>query len=92
MSYHASTDPLSSDPLLCSHLVVMNEAQRGDLNDYLPRIERMCEKMTRTYFRQLVECLSALHQQQPAITHPNLQPSSILLTEEGALQVCGWAT
>ena len=50
-------DPSSPEPLERSHLIVMAEAGRGDLNDYLPRYGKMGEKMARTYFRQLVEAL-----------------------------------
>ena len=47
--------------------------------------------MARTYFRQLIEALSAASRLQPAIIHPNLQASSILLDESGRLYICGWS-
>ena len=69
----------SCETLERSHLIVLKEATRGDLNDYLPQFGRMTEKMTRTYFRQLVDGLSIAAKMKPAIIHSNLQPSSLLL-------------
>lgn len=69
----------------------MREATRGDLNDYLPRYGRMGEKMARTYFKDLVESLHSLAEFKPALIHPNLLASNLLLTEEGQLRICGWS-
>jgi serine/threonine protein kinase len=84
-------NPVSCEPLERSHLIVLREAARGDLNDYLPRFGRMTEKMARTYFRQMVEGLSAAAKLKPAILHSNLQASSILLDDGGQLYICGWS-
>ena len=72
-------NPVSCEPLERSHLIVLREAVRSDLNDYLPRFGRMTEKMARTYFIQLIEGLSSASRLKPPIYHPNLQASSILL-------------
>ena len=72
-------NPVSCEPLEKSHMIVLREASRGDLNDYLPKFGKMTEKMARTYFRQLVESLSAAAKLKPAVIHSNLQASSILL-------------
>jgi serine/threonine protein kinase len=79
MHNRTALNPASCEPLEKSHLIVLREAIRGDLNDYLPRFGRMTEKMARTYFRQLVDGLSSAARLKPAIYHPNLQASSILL-------------
>jgi hypothetical protein len=40
--YHrCSIDASSTEPLVRSHVIVMDEATRGDLNDYLPRYGKM---------------------------------------------------
>ena len=69
----------------------MKEATRSDLNDYIPKFGRMNEKMARSYFKQMIEGLSYAAQLKPAIIHPNLQASSILLDENGQLYICGWS-
>lgn len=69
----------------------MREATRSDLNDYLPRFGKMSEKMARTYFKQLVEGLATAAKLKPAVMHPNLQASSILLGDNGQLYICGWS-
>lgn len=84
-------NPISCQPLENSHMIVMKEATRGDLNDYLPRFGRMSEKMARTYFKQLIEGLCSASKLKPAVFHPNLQASSILLGSEGELYICGWS-
>lgn len=70
---------------------MMGEASRGDLNDYLPRFGKMGEKIARSYFRQLVEALQGLSEQQPPLLHPSLQPSSVLIANDGQLRLCGWS-
>ena len=70
---------------------MLREATRSDLNDYLPRFGKMSEKMARTYFRQLVEGLSTAALLKPAVLHPNLQASSILLGDTAQLYICGWS-
>ncbi len=89
--HRLSENPHDLDPLARSHLIVMKEAVRGDLNDYLPRYGRMNEKIARTYFKQLIEALNHLSNQKPTIIHPNLLASSLLLTEEAELKICGWS-
>ena len=79
MDSRTAPNPVSCEPLERSHMIVLKEATRGDLNDYIPRFGRMTEKMARTYFKQLVEGIAAAAQLDPAIHHPNLQASSILL-------------
>ena len=91
MYNRTALNPTSCETLERSHLIVLKEATRGDLNDYLPKFGKMTEKMARTYFRQLIEALSAAARLQPAIIHPNLQASSILLDESGRLYICGWS-
>lgn len=54
MYRRSAINPNSCEPLERSHMIVMKEATRGDLNDYLPRFGRMSEKMARTYFKQIV--------------------------------------
>ena len=51
----------------------------------------MTEKMARTLFRQLLEGLESGIKLKPAIVHPNLQASSILLDENARLYICGWS-
>lgn len=91
MYHRPALNPTSCEPLQKSHLIVLKEATRGDLNDYLPRFGRMTEKMARTYFRELIEGLSAAAKLKPAIIHPNLQASSVLLSSSGQLYICGWS-
>jgi serine/threonine protein kinase len=69
----------------------LKEAVRGDLNDYLPRFGKLTEKAARTLFLQLVQGLSNASKSKPAILHPNLQATSILLDENGQLYICGWS-
>ena len=84
-------NPASCEPLEKSHLLVLKEATRGDLNDYLPKFGRMNEKMARTFFRQLINGLTEASKLKPAVIHPNLQASSILLDASGQLYICGWS-
>jgi hypothetical protein len=91
LHHRSALDPASVDPLARSHLIVLAEATRGDLNDYLPRYGKMGEKMARSYFRQLVEGLQALSELQPPLVHPNLLASNLLLTGEAQLKLCGWS-
>ncbi len=51
----------------------------------------MEEKVARSFFRQLVEALQALSELQPPLIHPNLQPSSVLIGDDGVVRVCGWS-
>ena len=69
----------------------MKEATRGDLNDYIPKFGKMSEKIARTYFKQLIDGLSSAYQLKPAVIHPNLQASSILIDNSGQLYICGWS-
>ena len=91
LHHRPAQDPASPEPLERSHLIVTSEAKRGDLNDYLPRFGKMVEKMARSYFRQLVEALQGLSEQQPPLLHPNLQATSVLIANDGQLRICGWS-
>lgn len=91
LHHRPALDASSPDPFERSHLVVMAEARRGDLNDYLPRYGKMEEKVARSFFRQLVDALQGLAELQPPLLHPNLQAASVLLGDDGHVRVCGWS-
>lgn len=39
----------------------------------------------------MIETFIVLYKAKPAILHPNLLATSLLLDSEGQLQICGWS-
>lgn len=71
-----------SFPALC---IAMELMPHGELFDVLFYTGRMEERLTRVYFRQIMEAVSACHAQ--GITHRDLKPENILFDAEFNLKL-----
>lgn len=66
-------------------LVVLELATGGELFDYLMYTGKFSEKLTRTYFRQLIEGMEACH--NVGVAHRDLKPENLLLDENMVLKL-----
>lgn len=66
--------------------LAMEYAPNGDLHDFLAsETSVLDEKISRTYFRQLIEGLEYLHQQN--VAHLDIKPKNLLLGEDFELKI-----
>jgi len=66
-------------------LVVLELATGGELFDYLMYTGKFTEKLTRSYFHQLVEGMEACH--KVGVAHRDLKPENLLLDENMVLKL-----
>jgi len=72
--------------------IVLEYAGAGELFEYVSNCGRYSEDVSRTYFKQLIDGLSYLHNQE--ICHRDLKPENILYDEDFLLKIAdfGFAT
>lgn len=61
-------------------MLILESAEHGSLDEYIPANGRLPETMARVLFKQMLSGLKYAACKEPnGIIHPNLQPASILL-------------
>ena len=70
---------------------VVELAQGGEIFDYVAETGRFSEKVSRYFFRQMIEGLEACHNE--GVSHRDLKPENILLDENYNIKLAdfGWA-
>lgn len=66
-------------------LVVLELATGGELFDYLMYTGKFSEKLTRSYFHQLIEGMEACH--KVGVAHRDLKPENLLLDDKMVLKL-----
>jgi len=66
-------------------LVVLELATGGELFDYLMYTGKFTEKLTRSYFHQLIEGMEACH--KVGVAHRDLKPENLLLDDKMVLKL-----
>lgn len=75
------TDGSTKDTIL----VVLELATGGELFDYLMYTGKFSEKLTRSYFHQLIEGMEACH--KVGVAHRDLKPENLLLDDKMVLKL-----
>ena len=81
---HALFRPVGGDPYTC-FAIIMEYAGGGELFDYVAETGKFSEKVSRTYFHQIINALHYINREGYA--HRDLKPENMLLAKDFTLKI-----